>query len=1029
MIKSLIEFSLRKPLLNHFILLFVFLLATFSYFKIPKEIFPPSAMDAITISGFYTGASSELLDKIAVSELEDELLGLSSADTISSTIKNGSFSIKIDLKDAYKAKEELDDVKDIVTKIKTNLPSDMDEPIVKAVEFSFPLITVAVYTKNKDSKEYLIEVAKDVKSRVMQLKDLSQVTVLGESDKELLMTLNNEKINAYGLEKTAVINALSSLSSIFPIGMIKDVSTHYYLSTFNGEKDIEKLKNTLIKINGKSIYLKDVADIKFTLGDIADISHFNGNTNIAVGINKGTQGDAIELVKQIKQITKEFESKYENLEFDTYIDTSIWIKNRLNTVVSNIVFGLVLLFIALFIFINLRIAIVIAIGIPTSFMIGLISAEYLGYSLNMLSLLGALIALGMLVDEAIVVGENIYRHMEMGKDKFTAAKDGALEMYPAVLTATATTIFAFLPILLMTGEVGKFMQILPIMISILLLSSLLEAFFFLPLHAKDILKVTPSEKKSHKIWEFNYKLYGNILGFLLRGKYIAILVMVSLIFVGSYLIFKTQKFRFMPSFDSTQVYITGSVGVGKKIEQTEELVFELEKKMLNSLDFKNSINSISSVIGMKLDGKNMPHYEDFSFHVFVNLHERAAENFFEKYINPYLSPKYDDSNMIREVSAQDVEEQLKQILALDIKSNKFDELKVFVPQTGIVKNDVEIAISGKKENTAIAVKKLKESLAKVEGVSNIADDLIVGNYELKFKVNSYGYDLGITEETILNQLRPFYFKGTYSKMFDNKGIIDIVFESKHKDILESLNTFTINTNTNQKVLLKDVVDFIRVPSYSQIFKENSEQIISITASLSKITSTELFEKINNDIQELRRDVKLVIKGEQEENEKVQREMSQAALIAIILIFMALIWMFDSIVKPLIILSTIPLSILGVLIGHVVMDINISMPSLIGMVGLSGVIVNDGIIMMDFIKKAKSLGELVHYSKMRLRPILLTSITTVLGLGTLIFFSSGQALILQPMAVSLGFGIIWATVLNLYYVPMLYRIIYLRKSVD
>ena len=1025
MIKSLIEFSLRKPLLNHFILLFVFLLATFSYFKIPKEIFPPSAMDAITISGFYTGASSELLDKIAVSELEDELLGLSSADTISSTIKNGSFSIKIDLKDGYKAKEELDDVKDIVTKIKTNLPSDMDEPIVKAVEFSFPLITVAVYTKNKDSKEYLIEVAKDVKSRVMQLKDLSQVTVLGESDKELLMTLNNEKINAYGLEKTAVINALSSLSSIFPIGMIKDVSTHYYLSTFNGEKDIEKLKNTLIKINGKSIYLKDVADIKFTLGDIADISHFNGNTNIAVGINKGTQGDAIELVKQIKQITKEFESKYENLD----IDTSIWIKNRLNTVVSNIVFGLVLLFIALFIFINLRIAIVIAIGIPTSFMIGLISAEYLGYSLNMLSLLGALIALGMLVDEAIVVGENIYRHMEMGKDKFTAARDGALEMYPAVLTATATTIFAFLPILLMTGEVGKFMQILPIMISILLLSSLLEAFFFLPLHAKDILKVTPSEKKSHKIWEFNYKLYGNILGFLLRGKYIAILVMVSLIFVGSYLIFKTQKFRFMPSFDSTQVYITGSVGVGKKIEQTEELVFELEKKMLNSLDFKNSINSISSVIGMKLDGKNMPHYEEFYFHVFVNLHERAAENFFEKYINPYLSPKYDDSNMIREVSAQDVEEQLKQILALDIKSNKFDELKVFVPQTGIVKNDVEIAISGKKENTAIAVKKLKESLAKVEGVSNIADDLIVGNYELKFKVNSYGYDLGITEETILNQLRPFYFKGTYSKMFDNKGIIDIVFESKHKDILESLNTFTINTNTNQKVLLKDVVDFIRVPSYSQIFKENSEQIISITASLSKITSTELFEKINNDIQELRRDVKLVIKGEQEENEKVQREMSQAALIAIILIFMALIWMFDSIVKPLIILSTIPLSILGVLIGHVVMDINISMPSLIGMVGLSGVIVNDGIIMMDFIKKAKSLGELVHYSKMRLRPILLTSITTVLGLGTLIFFSSGQALILQPMAVSLGFGIIWATVLNLYYVPMLYRIIYLRKSVD
>lgn len=1025
MIQNLIEFSLRKPLLNHFILLFIFLLSIFAYFKIPKEIFPPSTTDAVIINGAYTGASSELLDKIAVSQIEDEILTLSSADTISSTIKNGSFSINVDLKDGYKAKDILDDVKDIITKIKADLPSDMDEPTVKAVEFAFPLITVAVYSKNSDSKEYLIEVAKEVKSKVMQLKDLSQVQVLGESDKELLITLNDEKISAYGFEKIKVINAISSLSSIFPIGMIKDSSTHYYLSTFNGEKDVEKIKEIILKIDGKSVRLKDIAKIDYQLGDVSNISHFNANTNIAVGINKGFSGDAIELVKKIKDITKEFEAKYENLEFDTYIDTSIWIKNRLNTVVSNILFGLILLFLALLFFINLRIAIVIAIGIPTSFMIGLISAEYLGYSLNMLSLLGALIALGMLVDEAIVVAENIYRHMEMGKDRFTAARDGALEMFPAVLTATATTIFAFLPILLMSGEVGKFMQILPIMITILLLSSLIEAFFFLPLHAKEIFKVNKAEKKSHKIWDFNYKLYGNILEFLLKGKYIAIFTMLILIVASSFLIMKNQKFKFMPEFDSTQVYITGSIGVGKKIEQTEQIVFEIEKKLLNSLDFKNSISSVSSVTGMKLDGKNLPHYEEFYFHIFVNLHERAAENLFEKYINPYLSPKYDDSNMIRDLSAQEIEDELKKILDKEVKSNKFEELKIFVPQTGIVKNDVEIAVLGKKEETLIAVEKLKNILANVQGVTNIADDSILGNYELKFKINSYGYSLGVTEELVLNQLRPFYFKGTYSKMFDKEGLIDIVFESEHKDILQSLDTFTINIS-NQKVLLKDVAEFIKIPAYSQIFKENNEQIISVTASLSNITSSELFEKIEVELNELKKDVKLAIKGEQEENEKVKKEMAQAALIAIILIFMALIWMFDSIVKPLIILSTIPLSILGVLVGHVIMGINISMPSLIGMVGLAGVIVNDGIIMMDFIKKSKDLEDLVRYAKMRLRPILLTSITTILGLSTLIFFSSGQALILQPMAVSLGFGLLWATILNLYFVPMIYRIVYLRK---
>ncbi|WP_108060894.1 efflux RND transporter permease subunit [Poseidonibacter lekithochrous] len=1028
MIKGLIEFSLRKPILNHLLLLFIFLLAIFSYFKIPKEIFPPSALDAVSISGSYSGASSELLDKIAVTDIEDELLGLSAADKISSTIKNGFFSIRVDLKDGERPEDNVNDIKDIVSKIQTNLPSDMDEPIVKTMKHAFPLITVAVYSKDgSDSKESLIEIAKKVKSKIMQLKDLSEVTVLGKSDKELLVTFNDEKINAYGLEKNLVIKAVQSISSIFPIGVIKDKSRHYYLSTYNGEKDINKIKNTILKINGVKLYLKDIADVKFTLGDVANISHYNSKENIAVSINKGFEGDAIELVKQIKEITKGFEKRYENLQFDTYIDTSIWIKNRLNTVVSNILFGLILLFIALFFFINIRIAIVIAIGIPTSFMIGLIFADYLGYSLNMLSLLGALIALGMLVDEAIVVGENIYRHLEMGKDKFTAARDGALEMFPAVLTATATTVFAFLPILLMTGEVGRFMQILPIMITILLISSLVEAFFFLPLHAKELLKVSHGERKSHKVWDFNYKLYSNVLDFLLRGKYLSVALMVGSILIATVMIFKTQKFEFMPSFDSTQIYITGSVGVGKKIEQTEQAVLKIEKQILNSVDFKDTVSSVTSVTGMKLDGKNQPHHEEFYFHIFVNLNERAPINLFEVYINPYLSPKYDDSNMLRLSSAQQMEEELKVILKEEVNSGNYDELKIFVPQAGIVKNDFEIALSGKNDKVLKSTAELKETLSKIKGVSNIADDALTGNYELKFKVNSYGDELGISEESILNELRPFYFKGTYSKMFDDEGIVDVIFKSKSKDVLSSLDTFEVTTTNNEKVLLTNVVDFIKVPAYSQIFKENNEQIISVTASVSDVTSAEVFAQLGDEIDRLNKVVTLDIKGEQQENEKVQKEMGEAALIAIILIFMALVWMFDSLIKPLIIISTIPLSILGVLIGHIVMDINLTMPSMIGMVGLAGVIVNDGIIMMDFIKKAKDIKELESYAKMRLRPILLTSATTILGLSSLIFFASGQSLILQPMAISLGFGILWATVLNLYYVPMIYRLIYLRKA--
>ena len=1027
MIKSIIKFGLEKPILNYMLLLFIFMLSVFSYFKIPKEIFPPSSLDAISITGTYVGSSSDMLDLMAVSKIEDDLVNINEADKISTVVKSGFFNITIDLKRGYETADILDDVKDIVSKTKSDLPVDMEEPIVKEVVKTIPLITVAIY--GDKSKEELLKVATNIKNKLTHLGDLSSITIWGDSDKELLITFDEAKIDGFGLDKSSVINAISQMSSIFPAGIIKDVGTHYYLSSQNGEKDLSKLENTIIKIQDKQIYLKDIATISYTLADSNNISHFNGKPNIAIGINKGVEGDAIALVKEIKEILKIESAEYKDIKFDTYTDTSIWIKNRLNTVVSNILFGLILLSIALFFFINARIAFVVAIGIPTSFMIGLISAETLGYSLNMLSLLGALLALGMLVDEAIVVGENIYRHIEMGKDKMSAAVDGAVEMYPAVLTATATTIFAFLPILMMTGETGVFMRILPIMISVLLLSSLVEAFFFLPLHAKHTFKINKDGKKSDTFWDKNKQIYKTILNFVLRWKYIGIIVLVTFIITATFGLLKIIKFEFMPEFDTTQVYVSGSVGVGHSIKETEIIVSKLEKKILKNFVLGDEINSISSVIGLKLDGKQLPQHEEFYFHIFINLQERAATNFFDNYINPILSPKYDATNMTRVQSAQTIANNIKNMLKDDISSNKYDELKVYVPGAGIVKYDIELALSGDNNNEVYkAIKTIKTKLSTINGVTNITDDILLGNIDLKFKINNYGQSLGFNETSIVNILKPYYFKGSFSKMYDSSGIVDIIFKSKNKDKKISLDTFELTIpNSDKKVLLKDIVKFEEISSLSQIFKEDGIRVQSITASINDITSDEVYLQLQPTLDLINKDINIDIKGEQQENKKVKQEMTQAFLIALILIFISLVWMFDSIVKSIIILSTIPLSILGVLIGHLIMGLNLTMPGLIGIVGLAGVIVNDGIIMMDFIQKAKNLEELKELALLRLRPILLTSLTTILGLSTLIFFASGQSLILQPMAVALGFGILWATVLNLYYVPMVFRVIYFRKE--
>ena len=233
---------------------------------------------------------------------------------------------------------------------------------------------------------------------------------------------------------------------------------------------------------------------------------------------------------------------------------------------------------------------------------------------------------------------------------------------------------------------------------------------------------------------------------------------------------------------------------------------------------------------------------------------------------------------------------------------------------------------------------------------------------------------------------------------------------------------------NKRVKLSEVVDFIYQPSFAKIIKEDGKRIRSVFASLKKkeITSAELLTELEPTIEELKKSVEVIIKGEQKENEQIKTEFAEAGLVALFLIFISLVWMFDSSIKALMVISTIPLAILGVLIGHKIMGINLTMPSMIGLIGLAGVIVNDGLIMLDFIKRAKSLDEVVQRAKLRLRPILLTSLTTVLGLATLTFFPTGQSLILQPMAITIGFGLLWATVLNLYYMPILYSVIYRKK---
>ncbi|WP_324172751.1 efflux RND transporter permease subunit [Sulfurimonas sp.] len=1034
MIRRFLEFAIDKPLLNHILLTFIMLLSIFAYINIPKEIFPPMNMDKITISGGYVGTSADVLDKMVVKSIEDDLQNIDELDSIKTTIKNGFFSIISDIKAGSQNATVLSDVKDILNGVRKDLPADMAEPIAKIQLHSFPLVLIAL--AGDRSKKELLLLAEELKSDLSRFKDLSDITIRGDADDEVVITLNEQKLMAFGLNPAQAVLSLKNISSIFPIGTIKEKGKHLYISTFNGEKSKESIENTIISVGEVRVRIGDIADVEFKLSDESELSHYNGIRNVSINVTKSKDGNAIALVKQIRELLKKYSTKDEIVKYEIYTDTSVWIKNRLNTVFANIAFGLMLVFIAMLIFINRGIAMVVAIGIPVSFMTGLIVTELMGDSLNMLSLLGALIALGMLVDEAIVVAENIYRHLEEGMEKREAAIVGASEMFPAVLTATLTTIFAFLPMLLLTGEMGMFIKIIPIMITVLLLSSLFEAFYFLPLHAHDFLKVSHDESFTKKIWKKLGSLHSKTLHFVFKRKWLSLIVMVTTILFLTFALIKNSKFQLFPDFDNTQIYVYGKVNINNELEDTENIVTDLEKVLLANTN-ENDFSSITSVIGFKMDAKNMVETGDNLFHIFIDLKERAPTNLFDKYISPYLSIEYDSTVLTRQNDAEKIASNIEKLIAKfkTLKEDNnlvYEELVVKVPGAGIVASDIELSLSGKSEEDILqGVKYLRNALENIDGVSNVSDDANPGEKELKLRVNEYGQQLGFNEEGISSELRSYYLKGEYAKMFNSEGLVRIRIESGINKKIDSIDRIEVQVpSSNQFVLLREVCDFIMIQGFVALKKEDGVRIRTVLATLDKkiITSAEAIKELSTTFEKLKSEgFKVDVKGEEQENAKNKREMMQSAVIAIFLIFITLVWLFDSIKKSLIVISTIPLVLLGVYFGHMVMGINMTMPGMIGIVGLAGVVVNDGLIVVNFIKNASDTEELMKKAGTRLRPILLTSLTTVLGLSTLIFFASGQAMILQPMAISLGFGIAWATVLNLIYVPLLYAVVFKIKE--
>ena len=686
-------------------------------------------------------------------------------------------------------------------------------------------------------------------------------------------------------------------------------------------------------------------------------------------------------------------------------------------------FGLILVFLSMYVLINLRIALIVALGIPFSFIIGLLFIYHMGYSINIVSLLGALIVIGIVVDDAIVVSENIQRYIDEGMDNYDAAIAGLKEMLLPVSLATLSTVVAFMPIFMMHGEIALFIILIPITVVMILIGSLVESFLFLPLHAQEFLR-----KSNNFIdWTPFQNLYSKILSFLINYKKSFILMFLILIPIGTIMTAKSMKFQFFPNFDGNYIYISGKLDINTPLEDTYKISREIEAKMMeHSEEF--SLKSISGVIGYRRSLSGETQRNNSVFMITMELYDRKDTNWINKYINPVLNFSFDFNNpeKIRDKQTFELSPRVKEIITPYIEKYKMQELGVMEDKPGLIRSDIQINLSGSNDEALqVGIKKIEEKLSKIEYIRNFSDNIKYGKMEYKIKINSYGESLGLSETSIAKVLSAYFLEKRQATTFNDRGVMEIKTRDSNKDNTKTLLDFNIAIGDGRYVKLTDIASIIQIRDYEKINKLNGDIVKTVYASVDKrhITPDEVLDilaPILDEISSAGVDVKLL--GEKEKNKQLKGDMKDALILAMFLIFLTLLLIFSKIKYALMVMSIIPLSVLGALLGHKLLGINLSMPSIIGILGLAGVVINDGIIMLDFLHGTHKTEEFFTRARLRLRPIVITSITTFLGLFTLMFYATGQAVILQPIAISLGFGLVWGTVLNLLYLPTLYAMV-------
>jgi multidrug efflux pump subunit AcrB len=1008
-VRRLIEFSVRNPVTVNLLTLFVLGAGIATYFRMHRELFPEFSRQAVQITTQFTGASPEEVENLITAKIEEEMTDLDELDEMLSISQEGRSEILLKFQPETDMNRALNDVRAALDDV-TDLPGEADDPQVREVKSTFPVITVSLAADIDEAT--LRDMAKDLRDELRRIPGVATVRILGIREQQIWVEVDPARLEQFGMSLDDVRAAIAAHNQNVPGGTLKTPRGEILVRTLGEAAGAEEVERIILRsvATGTPLTVADLAIVHETFEEPTTIGRWGGRAAINLVVIKERTGDAIDIAASVRALVEEVRDRLpETVTIGVYNDFSVFIRNRLNTLRLSGAIGLTIVLITLWVFMRARIAFLTGLGIPFAMLGGIVLMSLYGISLNMISLFSLILVLGLLVDDAIVVTENVYRYVEQGMDPRQAAMQGTAEVaWPVVATVT-TTIAAFLPLLLIPGTMGVFLAPIPVVVTFALLASLLQALVVLPSHLSDV--ITPAYAQRVRRREVGWltrarSVYGTLLAIAVKWRYVtAVLLLCFTILLGTTAWYRIP-FVLFREFESSQFMINLETSSAAKIEDTLEVAKRAEQVVLNLPP--EELRSVATNVGI----------------TFLDVHRAEW--------GPNLGQLLVELEEDRRRTVDAVIADLRGGMADIPGITKIQFLKT---QTGPGGPAIEARIVGAEIPVLRRLAdEVKGFLRGIPGVRDVRDDFTEGKEELQITLLPEARALGLNLGQIARQVQQAFLGVEASTIQRRDEDVPIVvrFPQAARRSLETVAGMKITLPSGEKVFLRDVARLESAIGTSKIRRDDQKRTITVLADVitREANAFQVAQRLKREFADVSSSFpgyRVVIKGERQEAEESVAALPQVSLIALLLIYFLLGSLFKSFIQPLIVMAAIPFALDGVVIGHLIMGEPLSFLSTMGLVALSGVVVNDSLILVDFINRARKEGTprdeaILKSGVARLRPVLLTTVTTVGSLVPLAFFASGQAKFLSPMAISVVWGLSFATILTLILIPCLYAML-------